>query len=69
MVMCLYGVLGTASSVAENESDPVQLPDFAAFVTSSLSRPAGQGSLQIGRGRDVTSASRLNTPMSEFPIC
>ena len=27
---------------------PVQLPDFAAFVTSSLPRPVGQGLFKMG---------------------
>ena len=48
---------------------PVQLPDFAAFGTASLPRPAGQGSLQIERGHDALPVSRLNAQMSRFPIC
>ena len=45
------------------------LPDFAGFEMASLPRPAGQGSLQNGRGRDAPPASRLNAEMSGFPIC
>ena len=48
---------------------PVQLPGFAAFGTAPLPQPAGQGSLQIERGRDAPPASRLNAQMSGFPIC
>ena len=48
---------------------PVQLPGFASFGTASLPRPAGQGSLQIGRGHNAPHASRLNTQTSRFPIC
>ena len=48
---------------------PVQLSGFAGYGTASLVRPAGQGSLQIGRGCDAVPDSRLNAQMSGFPIC
>ena len=48
---------------------PVQLADLAGFGTAFLPWPAGQGSLQIGRGHDAPPASRLKAQMLRFPIC
>ena len=70
----MYSVAEKANSrvtIPSNTEDkynlsPVQLPDLAAFGTASLPRPAGQGSLQIGRGREALPASRLNGQCREI---
>ena len=61
---------GTIPSILKkNTICPPPSGDLAGFGTASLPWPAGQLSLQIGKGHDAMPASRLNTQISKFPIC